>query len=165
MLQAFSAADSGSAPKADGPTVESTQETHAAFTLSQMARLGARDGLNFWVHNILLLHEDGETGASGFSYGGTTARFTIPVNTRSDLFLEGGGGFVGYWFAGIGLGTWIKGSGAPGSYRLSVSAGAAGIRGSTEVTETYATYTDTYDQDLDVMGPMVSVGLSRRFGF
>ena len=36
---------------------------------------------------------------------------------------------MGYWFAGAGVSTWVVGNGSPGSWRLSVSAGGAGIMG------------------------------------
>ena len=154
------------------------QETHFAFTLSQVARLGARDGLRLWVRNLLLLHrEDGlntdGTGyeeQSGFIYGGTSAELSIPTGRRADFFVEGGGGLMGYWFAGAGVSTWIYGNGSPGSWRLSVSAGGAGISGSRKVTQTYydginpPTET-TYDETVSIMGPMVSIGIARRFSF
>ena len=77
---------------------------------------------------------------------------------------------MGYWFAGAGVSTWLGGSGAPGSWRLSVSAGGAGVWGSKTVTRTQTTSTGaasayTYEQDVDISGPMVSLGLLRRFSF
>ena len=76
---------------------------------------------------------------------------------------------MGYWFAGVGVSTWVFGNGSPGSWRLSVSGGAAGIIGSKRVTTTYPgtggqpaqTYTD--NESIDIAGPMVSFGLARRF--
>jgi hypothetical protein len=168
MLERFGgSSDTASTP--GGPTVSERQETHAAFTLSQVMRLGARDGLNLSLRNLLLLHRNAETDQSGFIYGGTAGNLSIPVGARADLFLEGGGGLMGYWFAGVGVATWIVGNGSPGSWKLSVSGGAAGILGSKTVTETIPSssggqpVTNTYDQNLDVTGPMVSLGLTRRF--
>jgi hypothetical protein len=170
MLESFGASSTDSAKGSGGPTVTESQETHAAFTLSQLARLGARDGLNLSLRNLLILHHDSSTDRSGFIYGGTTGRLSIPLGGRSDLFLEGGGGVMGYWFAGVGVASWMLGNGSPGSWKLSVSAGAAGIIGSKRVTTNYpalapgqSAQTSSYDQSIDVAGPMVSFGLTRRF--
>jgi len=173
MLESFGSSASDTGKQSGGPTVTESQQTHAAFTLSQVARLGARDGLNLTLRNLLILHHDSGSDRSGFIYGGTSGRFAIPLGRgRSDLFLEGGGGIIGYWFAGIGVSSWMVGNGSPGSWKLSVSAGAAGISGSKRVTTTYpgtcATPTcppssSTYDESIAIAGPMVSLGLSRRF--
>lgn len=159
----FAESDAGS----PNQTVE-RQVTHSAFTLSQQARLGARDGLNLSLRNTLILHRDEEQDESGFIYGGTLGKLTLPLDRRSDLFLEGGGGVMGYWLVGAGVGTWVVGNGAPGSWKLSISAGVAGIWGSREVTETVMSPPDqprvyTYDEDIGIGGPMVSVGFQRRF--
>lgn len=151
------------------PSREETQETNSALTLAQLARLGARDGLHLSIYNLLILHDDPIEDASGFIYGGTTGRLSWPLDRRSDIFVEGGGGVMGYWFAGGGVGTWIEGNGSPGSWKLSISAGAAGIWGSREITETVRpdptqpAQTYTYTDDVEVSGPMVSIGLARRF--
>lgn len=142
---------------------EERQETHAAFTVSQVVRLGARDGLNVQLYNLLLLHDDSSGEDAGFIYGGTTARLLIPVAGRTDLLFDGGGGIMGYWYFGAGIATWLVGSGAPGSWKLSVAAGAAGIRGSREITETFDGAETTYTENVDIAGPMVSVGIARRF--
>jgi hypothetical protein len=150
-------------------TVE-RQETHSAFTLAQLVRLGARDGLNLSLRNLLILHHDQELDENGFIYGGTLGKLSVPLDRRSDIFLEGGGGVMGYWLVGAGVGTWIVGNGSPGSWKLSISAGAAGIWGSREVTETttfpgQAPSSSTYTEQIDIDGPMVSAGLMRRFAW
>jgi hypothetical protein len=165
VFQSTAADESGS-----GSTTQiSRPVTHTAFAMSQVARLGARDGLNLQVRNIIFLHEDSATNQSGFIYGGTTGKFSVPAGRRADFFAEGGGGVMGYWFFGLGVGNWIVGNGSPGSWYLSVSAGGAGISTSRKVTTTYnyggTPYTSTYTDDYSVAGPMVSVGLARRFEF
>ncbi|MBM4364087.1 MAG: hypothetical protein FJ104_15510, partial [Deltaproteobacteria bacterium] len=169
MLESWggSSSDSGGY-EPGGPEITRRQPTNTALTLSQVARLGSRDGLHLSLRNLLLFHEEPGTGQNGFIYGGTTARLTIPVAELSDLQIEGGGGVMGYWMFGVGVGTWIRGNGGPGSWRLSLSAGAAGVHGSREVKETYTDsngepYTYDYDEDVDVAGPMVSAGITRRF--
>lgn len=149
---------------AGGVTETDTQETHTAFALSQRVRLGALDGLNLSLRNLLILQGDSDSDSGGFIYGGTMGKLTLPLDRRNDLFLEGGGGVMGYWLVGAGVGTWVTGNGSPGSWKLSISAGAAGIWGTREVTVTGPTYSYVNQQDVEVGGPMVSVGLSRRFG-
>jgi hypothetical protein len=154
----------------EAPQREWNQRTQGAFTLSQQARLGARDGLNLTLTNLLLFYEDdssdGGGSQTGFIYGGTFARFAIPVGVDADLLLEGGGGVMGYWYASIGVFSWLVGNGSPGSLGLSVSAGGAGIEGSREVTESYSTdQTYVYTEDIEMSGPMVSAGMTYRFGF
>jgi hypothetical protein len=163
MLASSTNADSSTAGLA---VVTQRQRTHTAFALSQVARLGARDGLSLSVYNVLLLHRATSGGDQGFIYGGTNARFLVPTGRRTDFFAEGGGGVMGYWFVGIGVATWLLGNGSPGSWRASVSAGAAGISGSREVSVTnpgQPTY--TYPADISIGGPMVSIGILRRFAF
>ncbi len=151
------------------PQREWDQRTQGAFTLSQQARLGARDGLNLTLTNLLLFYEDdsSDSGESqtGFIYGGTFARFAIPLGVDTDLLLEGGGGVMGYWYASIGVFSWLVGNGSPGSLGLSVSAGGAGIEGSREVTESYGgEQRYVYTEDIEMSGPMVSAGVTYRFG-
>jgi hypothetical protein len=164
MLDEFGAADR--AATAD-VTVQETQQTHAAFTLSQVARLGARDGLHLSLRNLLLLHKDADTDEQGFIYGGTTGRLVVPIDDPTDLLFEGGGGVMGYWFFGVGVATWVVGNGSPGSWRLETTAGGAGILGSKKVTETYGTpptaSVSTYTRDVDVAGPAVSIAVAHRF--
>lgn len=170
MLQNFFGGSKNSASDmGPSPTIVQSQETHTAFTMSQLVRLGARDGMMLSLRNLLILHRNSETDRSGFIYGGTTGQLSVPLRGRSDLFLEGGGGVMGYWYAGVGVSTWIIGNGSPGSWKLSVSAGGAGIFGSKRTTTTYPAlngqpaYTYSYSQSIDVAGPMVSFGLTRRF--
>lgn len=144
--------------------VTERQATHSAFALSQVVRLGARDGVNLALRNLLILQEGSDENDSGFIYGGTMSKLTVPLDRRNDLFLEGGGGVMGYWLIGAGVGTWVVGNGSPGSWKLSISAGAAGIWGTKQVTTTTANSSWTSDESVELAGPMVAFGLTRRFG-
>ncbi len=165
MLRYGGWASSDATNEGGAPQVTDKQETHSAFTLSQWVRLGARDGLNLSLRNLLLLHKDADTDQNGFIYGGTMGKLTLPLDRRNDLFLEGGGGVMGYWLVGAGVSTWLVGNGSPGSWKLSISAGAAGIWGTKETTTTTDTYTYVSQDDVEVAGPMVAFGVTRRFGF
>lgn len=162
---------SGYADASSGGTTTTTtnEDTHSAFAVSQVVRLGARDGLRLQLRNILLLHRESATSDRGFIYGGTSGKLVVPTSRRTDVFAEGGGGVMGYWFFGLGVGTWIVGNGSPGSMHLSVSAGGAGIYGSRKVTTNYnyqgGSSSYSYTDDFGVAGPMVSIGLTRRFEF
>jgi hypothetical protein len=78
----------------------------------------------------------------------------------TDLFLEGGGGLMGYAFGAFGLFTWLVGNGDDRSFGISASAGGATVWGSKEVSQG----TRTYDERVSITGPMVSLGLTYRKG-
>jgi len=146
-------------------SISSTQRTNTAFTVGQVVRLGARDGLNFSLVNVLLFHKKPDTGESGFIYGATTGRLNIPLMQSTDLFAEGGGGFMGYAYGALGVHTWLVGRGDAGSLALSVAAGGAGVWGSRQVTVTptdIAPFTTT--ERVSIGGPMASIGFQYRMG-
>jgi len=143
-----------------------SDRTRAAFALSQVVRLGARDGFNITLYNLLLYYDppgsgdvDEGSGAAGFYYGGTSGKINIPLAARVDLFLGGGGGLVGYWFSEIGVFFWARGHGDAGSVGISASGGAAGIWGYLQNTGN-----DSGTARVDILGPMISLGLTGRFG-
>jgi hypothetical protein len=136
------------------------QKTHFAFALSQQVRLGSRDGLHLLLYNILLFHQNENDDRAGFIYGGTSGRLAIPLSVSTDLFLEGGGGLMGYAFGAFGLFTWLVGNGDDRSFGISASAGGATVWGSKEVSQG----TRTYDERVSITGPMVSLGLTYRKG-
>ncbi len=137
------------------------QRTQHGFALSQIVRLGARDGLNFRVSNILIYHTDSEDEEeSGFIWGGINGRFSWPLALRTDMFLEGGGGPMGYSYGAIGVFVWVRGNGDAGSVGISASAGGAGLWG--ERKKDNGDYVDT--ERLFIIGPMFSLGFNIRFG-
>lgn len=155
---------SGANADRDTTQVTERQATHSAFALSQVVRLGARDGVHLSLRNLLILQDGNAENDSGFIYGGTMGKLTVPLDRRNDLFLEGGGGVMGYWMFGAGVGTWVVGNGSPGSWKLSISAGAAGIWGTKQVTTTTANSSWVSNETVDLAGPMVAFGVTRRFG-
>jgi hypothetical protein len=154
---------------ADGDeSFEWKDRTRAAFALSQVVRLGARDGFNIVLYNLLLHYnppgsgDGGEEGEAGFYYGGTSGRISIPIAARVDLFLGGGGGLAGYWLSEIGVFFWARGNGDAGSIGVSASGGAAGVWGYLEAKQVEMGISAT--KRVDILGPMISLGLTGRFG-
>lgn len=148
-----------------GGSLEWEDRARAAFALSQVVRLGARDGLNLTLYNLLLYYDppgddydDEDSGAQGFYYGGTSGKITIPLAARVNLFFGGGGGLVGYWFSEAGVFFWARGHGDAGSIGVSASGGAAGIWGYLHEGNGEET------SRVDILGPMISLGLTVRFG-
>ena len=152
----------GSSNGGSSPTWD--DRTRAAFALSQVVRLGARDGLNLTLYNLLLYYDPPGSGdeysdKAGFYYGGTSGRFNIPLAARVDLYLGGGGGLAGYWFSELGVFFWARGTGDAGSIGVSASGGAAGVWGRVRDGGD-----STSTRRIDILGPMISLGRTGRFG-
>jgi hypothetical protein len=144
-----------------------TQDMQHAFAIGQRVRLGALDGMNLLVSNTLLYFPGGGESAdgsgeseAGFIWGGTNAKLTIPLAQRADLFIEGGGGVMGYAYGAVGVFTWLSGNGGPGSLGLMASAGGAGVWGARTQENYRYEYKNT--EEIVVAGPMVSLGLRYR---
>ncbi len=128
-------------------------EVESGLSISQLARLGATDGLHLVVRNNFLLADD------TFHYGGTVAEGQFPVSARSWLLLRGGGGRVGYGFGELGLRWLAVGNGDAGSLFLSVTAGGALLMGREERTADDGT---KYTEEVDYGGPLVGFGMEWR---
>lgn len=145
-------------------TSTTVRNTNTAVALSQTVRLGARDGLNFALVNVFIYHER-PTGETGFIYGATTAKLSVPLMQSTDLFAEGGGGVMGYAFGALGVHTWLVGRGDAGSLAVSVAAGGASVWGSQTVEVTVPGNTVfTSESRFGIAGPMASLGLQYRMG-
>jgi hypothetical protein len=152
------------APSPDGTSSTWSQRTSTAAALSQNVRLGARDGLHLTLVNVIIYHRP-TVGDGGFVYGSTTGRLQVPLFASTDLFAEGGGGYMGYAFGALGVHTWLDGRGDPGSFGLSVAAGGAAVWGSKEVeTTTFNGGRFFTRETVTVGGPMVSLGIHYRYG-
>ncbi len=152
-----------------GVGMNSTSFKKNAFAITQVVRLGARDGLNLELRNSFNLrmkqNDNDYTGENeeevlGFEWGGISGRFNIPLTSRTDLYFEGGGSPAAHFYSEVGLFAWIIGNGDAGSLGLSAAAGAAGFDVTSHYNET------TYDYEgVEAVGPMISLGLDYRFGF
>ncbi|MBN2344439.1 MAG: hypothetical protein JXX29_22565 [Deltaproteobacteria bacterium] len=161
MMSVFGGMDDAGAYD-DAAEPEWEQSTKHAFSLAQRVRLGAQEGLNIVIHNTLLYYKSGpnDDNVSGFIYAGTTGRFTWPMSLRTNMFLEGGGGVMGYGFGALGVFTWVRGNGDAGSIGISASAGGAGIWGEREKEYSWGTSTE----HVGIGGPMFAIGMAYRFG-
>ncbi len=73
---------------------------------------------------------------------------------------------MGYSYGAIGAFTWVRGNGDAGSVGLSVSAGGAAVWGNRERVYDEGTQYEYVDTDRVILaGPMMSFGLTYRFGF
>jgi hypothetical protein len=122
----------------------------SGFALSQMVRLGARDGLNLTASNGFVLDND------KFNYAGTTGSIHIPLVATLGLLLQGGGG-PSYAFGEIGLRVRLTGNGNHGTVFLVPTVGGGAVFGRT------CTYTYDYQcSGLDLAGPLVGIGVDWR---
>lgn len=153
-----------------GVGINSTSFKKNAFAITQVVRLGARDGLNLELRNSFNLRKksvydygyggEEEEDVLGFEWGGISGRFNIPLTSRTNLYFEGGGSPVAHFYSEVGLFAWIIGNGDAGSLGLSAAAGAAGF----DIDKYYNEQTYEYES-VEAMGPLVSLGLDYRFGF
>ncbi len=140
------------------------------LTITQEARLGARDGLHVSVRNFFLLvpafscnwggysyyydasnNEEASCTKKGqeFTYGGIALDLQVPVGIRTDIvgsFTTTGTGVLA---AEGGVSTWLRGNGDKGSLGLRVGAG-------------YGSQQTLFGGRRELAGPMVSVGIRYR---
>lgn len=132
------------------------------FSLAQLARLGAVDGLNITILNSFLLYDD------KFNYGGTRATVQVPVSERLWFIAAGGGGSSGYAFGEIGLRVLVAGNGDHGTVLLTPTLGGAALFGETEEScQVWNSSTQTNEPgtcvtDIDYGGPMVGIAVEYR---
>lgn len=122
------------------------------YSVSQLLRLGAQDGLNISARtSVVLFHSE-------FQFGGMVARGQIPVTRGYWLLLQGGGGNVGYGFGEFGLRVLLGGNGLAGSKFLTVTAGGAGVFKSATCDQFFSC-----GESISYGGPMAGVGGEWRF--
>ena len=100
------------------------------FNVTQVARLGARDGLHLMVRNSFVVENE------EFVYGGTSGQIQVSLDRLLNdtwLLLRGGGHIAGQAFGELGLRVLARGNGGPGTIFLTPSIGGAGVWGSREV--------------------------------
>lgn len=118
-------------------------------TLVQTARFGPLDGLHFSVSTRAMLRD------KEVRFGSVTASFWAPVNRRTTLVFNGGGGSPAlYGFGNVGARFLVKGNGGSGSLFITPAVGYATIK----------RYEDqgNYFQEDRVGGPSLSVGVEWR---
>lgn len=117
-------------------------EVNTGFTINQVLRLGALDGLNLEWHSSIF------SRPNQFVFGVGRGVIAVPLNSRLSLFGAGGGGENGWAMGEFGVRTAVGGAGGSGTIILSASLGVSGIF-------------DGPSREL-VLGPAVSFGAEWR---
>lgn len=96
-------------------------EQSTGVAVQQLLRLGALDGFHLtWASSILSRDEQ-------FVFGSGRGELQLPINARYALFAAGGGGRSGYAFGELGVRTFLRGTGGPGSLLLTGSIGGVSL--------------------------------------
>jgi hypothetical protein len=133
-------------------------DTGSGWTLAQLVRFGAQDGLNLSARTSIVLFR------SEFEFGGMVGSLQIPVGRNYWLLFGGGGGNVGYGYGEFGVRALLDGNGHAGSKFLTIMAGGAAVF-------TSATCAEFADLDQFPIcrdqrsygGPMAGIGSEWRF--
>jgi hypothetical protein len=138
-------------PCGDDPEIRKTGN----FQITQIVRLGARDGLHLEAHNSFVVKEErrspGQEGEldSMFAYGGTIGTFQVSMNELIDntwFLARGGYHRSGQAFGELGLRFLASGNGGRDSLFFEASAGGVALLGPRQ----------------DYGGPMIGFGLEYR---
>lgn len=136
-------------------------DQNAAFDLTQIVRLGARDGLNFRLRNSFLVVN------RQFQYGGTRGEFQVSMTNflnNTWMVVRGGTHSAGQGLGELGLRVLTSGNGTEGSTFLTATVGAAGLWGELEGECPDSRETDgTCIESHSYLGPVVGFGIERRF--
>lgn len=96
-------------------------EVNTGFTINQVLRLGALDGLNLEWHSSIFMRPQ------QFVFGVGRGSINVPLSSRLGLFGAGGGGENGWAFGEFGVRTAVGGAGGRGTMILSASLGVSAI--------------------------------------
>lgn len=98
-----------------------TCERNNGFTINQVLRLGALDGLSLTWRSSIFSRPD------RFVFGVGRAELNVPLTSRLGLFGGGGAGENGWLLGELGVRTYVGGTGARGTMVLSASLGYAAV--------------------------------------
>lgn len=130
-----------------GPTADGPLEINSGFTINQLLRLGALDGINvLWQSSIF-------SRPQRFVFGVGRAELNVPLTSRLGLFGGGGGGENGWAMGELGVRTYVNGTGATGTVIISASLGYASIFDGWDAAAAQQEY---------VSGPAVAFGMEWR---
>src|SRR5262249_12914373 len=123
--------------------------------IAPAVRLGALDGLHLLLTNGYTLVKK-SNGDHQFAFASLVGELAVPINSRVTLVLDGGG--ASEWAYGtVGINTYLRGSGGPGTWIFHTSLGGAYVNDQTHYCGTTCTITTVRGA-----GPTVGVGLDRR---
>lgn len=104
-----------------GPCELNVCEVNTGFTINQVLRLGAIDGLHLEWHSSIF------SRPNQFVFGVGRGEIAVPLNSRLTLFGAGGGGENGWATGEFGVRTAVGGAGGRGTVILAASLGVSGI--------------------------------------
>ena len=140
------------------PGVEVHVIEQTRFLVGYGMRLGSLDGLNLILHNSYALN----TSGARLEFASITGEINIPVASRFNLYLTGGGS--AYWGYGtLGLKYFLRGGGGPGTVILQSALGGAYLSDRCQ-SSSFSTRTN-YCQSakVDGVGPAIALGVDARF--
>lgn len=137
----------------------------SGFTVVQIARLGARDGLQFTAYNSLITFDE------AFRWSDLKATGQVPLDRiLENTWLIGRAAHqrAGQAYGELGLRVMTSGNGHAGTTYLQATLGGGGIWGSREVdcsaSDRFDAETrETCTEPVDYAGPLVGFGLEQRF--
>lgn len=134
----------------------------SGFAMMQGIRLGSIDGLNVTFVNQLVLSDRNAENERRFMVGSMSGVINIPIIDRISLFLSGGAGSAYYGYGDVGIRTYVRGTGDPGTIILSGSLGGAWLKNERKYTTTENGQTEVVRQTAEAVGVTFSFGVDLR---
>lgn len=143
-----------------GAGVDFAKNGRSHLSIAPMVRLGSLDGLRLVVTNAYKFVDEGDDPR--FKFGSMNVDIAIPLTRSLTLDLQGGGS-ERHAYGTIGLNTWLRGNGGPGTLILHTGVGGAHVTDDgTHCDFGPSTLTCT-GTDASGGGPTVSIGIDSRF--
>ncbi len=141
----------------------STSTEGGSIVVSQLARIGARDGLAFDARSTIVVRKD------TFQFGTFDGSMQVPIASRWHFVTAGGGGIVGYGYGHAGARYRLSDTTKAGAFAVTGSAGVAGIFGAQSCVDVPTTasvngpaYASQRCSSQSYIGPALRVGLEWR---
>jgi hypothetical protein len=137
--------------RVDYTGVGNIDQQDAAFSVTLLARLGTRDGLNISARNSYIAIDD------ALEYNGTIGRLQLPVSDHAAIFGQGGA-LQGFAFGELGVRLRVHGDGGHDTLFVDASAGGGAV-----FFRNYVTCGDFTCVSRDShAGPLVGIGVEYR---
>ncbi len=132
----------------------------SSFLLGPSIRLGSLDGLHLVVQNDYVVNKN-STGDYKFGFASLHGELTIPMTRKLTLSLTGGGA-AAWGYGLLGINSYLRGTGGPGTLIFHTAIGGAFIddKGGTNCPNGLPPCTTAQVRGA---GPTVAVGIDARF--